>query len=79
MKFLVDDARKWYKMATIQFWIFVGVMAQLAEIILPFSSNLSPAIANSITIMSVISITLRLYKQKNLDDNNIPTVRPDAD
>lgn len=65
-KRLVDNACIWYKMATVQFWIIVGVAAQLAEIILPYSMILSPEAANLITLLSVTSIALRLYKQKNM-------------
>jgi len=76
---LVDNANKWYKMATVQLWILVGVAAQLADIVMPYSAMLSGGAANALTIVSAVSIALRLYKQKNLDDNNIPAVRPESD
>lgn len=66
---LVDDAKDWWRMATVRFWILLAVLAQLAEIILPYSGLLSPAVANALTIIAVVSIALRLYKQKSLSND----------
>lgn len=63
---VIDNIKQWHKLATVRFWIIVGVFAQIADVILPYSMMLDPRIANALTILAVVSIALRLYKQKNL-------------
>lgn len=65
--YLITEYKQWYKLATIRFWALVAVLAQLAEIIQPFSTTLDPDVANTITAISIVSIALRLYKQKGVD------------
>lgn len=71
MKWLVDDARKWYKMATIRFWIAVGVLAQLADLLSPTVRGMfSEDTANAISVIAAVSVGLRLYKQGGMRDNS---------
>ena len=65
--YLIAEYKQWYKLATVRFWALVAVLAQLAEIIQPFSTTLDPGVANTITAISVVSIALRLYKQKGVN------------
>ena len=39
---VIDNIKQWHKLATVRFWIIVGVFAQLADVILPYSMMLDP-------------------------------------
>lgn len=69
---LVSYWRKWHKIATVRFWLLVGVLAQLAEQIPMVTRDmLSPTAANVISGIAAISIGLRLWKQADIaDDTN---------
>ncbi len=73
MKWLVDDWKKSWRFATVRFWVIIGVFAQLLEHIPALAVTwIDKRTATGLAILAIISIALRMYKQKSLSNDDPP-------